>query len=230
MPQVPASAAWPGATFLGPCIIGTGRYAMKKRLLYGSGLLLLIVSATLVIWQGSFDFGGYAPIDPTQTFIFWAVSTLIFLLMVTLGFMLVRIGVKLYIERRSNREGSRIKTKLVIGALALSSMPVFFMVLFSYHVLNRNLDKWFSKPVEGERLNFIRIAKTLEDEVRGRAEAQAVLVASRPQTQALVMPGKHAPRVLEAFCREENVTAAAIESGNGVVVDQCGPQEALRPS
>jgi len=138
--------------------------------------------------------------------------------------------VRLYIERRSNREGSRIKTKLVIGALALSSMPVFFMVLFSYHVLNRNLDKWFSKPVEGERLNFIRIAKTLEDEVRGRAEAQAVLVASRPQTQALVMPGKHAPRVLEAFCREENVTAAAIESGNGVVVDQCGPQEALRPS
>jgi len=203
---------------------------MKNRLLYGSALVVLMISATLVIWQGSFDFGGHGPSDPEQTFIFWAVSTLIFLLMVTLGFMLFRIGVRLYIERRSNREGSRIKTKLVIGALALSSMPVFFMVLFSYHVLNRNLDKWFSKPVEGERLNFIRIAKTLEDEVRGRAEAQAVLVASRPQTQALVMPGKHAPRVLEAFCREENVTAAAIESGNGVVVDQCGPQEALRPS
>ena len=65
-----------------------------------------------MIWQGSFDFGGYGPNDPAQTFIFWAVSILIFLLMVTLGFMLVRIGVKLYIERRSNREGSRIKTKL----------------------------------------------------------------------------------------------------------------------
>ena len=105
---------------------------MKKRLLYGSALVLLMISATLVIWQGSFDFGDYRP-NPGQTLIFWAVSILIFLLMVTLGFMLVRIGLKLYVERRSNREGSHIKTKLVIGALALSFMPVFFMVLFSVH-------------------------------------------------------------------------------------------------
>src|SRR5437867_2273684 len=137
---------------------------MKKRLLYGLAIVALMLSATLVIWQGSFDFGAYGPHDPEQTFIFWAVSTLIFLLMVTLGFMLVRIGLKLYIERRSNREGSRIKTKLVIGALALSFMPVFFMVLFSYHVLNRNLDKWFTRPVEAERLDFIKLAKVLEDE------------------------------------------------------------------
>jgi len=89
---------------------------MKNRILYGSALVLLIISAALVIWQGSFDFGGFRPNNPQQTFTLWAVSTLIFLLMVTLGFMLVRIGVKLYIERRSNREGSRIKTKLVIGA------------------------------------------------------------------------------------------------------------------
>ena len=36
-----------------------------------------------------------------------------------LGFMLFREGVKLYISRQSNREGSRIKSKLVMGALAL---------------------------------------------------------------------------------------------------------------
>src|SRR4029077_19877320 len=115
----------------------------------------LLSTATLVIWQGSFDFGGYGPNTSDQTFIFWAISILIFLLMVTLGFMLVRIGVKLYIERRSNREGSRIQTKLVIGALALSFMPVFFMVLFSVHVLNRTLEKWFMAPVTGERGDVI---------------------------------------------------------------------------
>src|SRR6266513_181294 len=135
---------------------------MKNRLLYGSALVVLVISAALVIWQGSFDFGGYGPSDPEQTFIFWAVSILIFLLMVTLGFMLVRIGVKLYIERRSNRQGSRIKTKLLIGALALSVTPIFFMVLFSVHVLNRNLDKWFSRPADQERLELVQIAKLLQ--------------------------------------------------------------------
>ena len=38
--------------------------------------------------------------------------------------------------------GSRIRTKLVVGAsLALSLMPVFFMVLFSVYVLNATMQK-----------------------------------------------------------------------------------------
>ena len=201
---------------------------MKNRLLYGSGLLLLIVSVTLVIWQGSFDFGVYGPIDPAQTFIFWAVSTLIFLLMVTLGFMLVRIFVKLYVERRSNREGSRFKTKLVIGALALSFMPVFFMVLFSYYVLNRNLEKWFTRPVEKERVAFVKIAKVLTDEARAKAEAQAALLAAQPETLSLLTPGTATPGGLDQFCKAENVAAAEILSASGVVVARCGEPDALR--
>jgi len=200
---------------------------MKNRILYGSALVLLIISATLVIWQGSFDFGGFRPNDPQQTFTFWAVSILIFLLMVTLGFMLVRIGVKLYIERRSNREGSRIKTKLVIGALVLSFTPVFFMVLFSVHVLNRTLEKWFMAPVTYERVAFVQITKVLEDEIRKKADAQAALLASRPETQMLLAAGKGEPGGLEQFCRAEDVKAAAIESASGTIVDQCGPMDAL---
>jgi PAS domain S-box-containing protein len=201
---------------------------MKNRILYGSALVLLILSTALVIWQGSFDFGGFRPNDPQQTFTFWAVSILIFLLMVTLGFMLVRIGVKLYIEGRSNREGSRIKTKLVIGALALSFTPVFFMVLFSVHVLNRTLEKWFMAPVTGERGDVIQIAKVLEDEVRKKAEAQAALLAARPETRALLTTGKLKPGALEQFCRAEDIKAAAIETSSGTVEEGCGPPDALR--
>ena len=78
---------------------------MKKKLLYGSAIALLAVSVTLAVWQVSFDFGEYAPAGPDQTFVFWAVSMLIFLLIVTLGFILARTGVKLYVERRANRVG-----------------------------------------------------------------------------------------------------------------------------
>ena len=148
---------------------------MKKRLLYGAGILLLVISATLVIWQGSFSFGEFGPVSPEQTLLYWAVSTLVFLLTVTLGFILFRTGLKLYIERRSGREGSRIRTKLVIGALALTFLPVFFLVLWSVSVLNRNLDKWFSRPAEGVRLNLVEIAQLLDREARGASgEAQRI--------------------------------------------------------
>ena len=98
---------------------------MRKRILYGGGIVLLAILVALVVWQGSFNFGKHGPADPQQTFIFWAISSLIFVLMVTLGFMLVRTIVKLYVDRRSGREGSRIQTKLVLGALALSITPAF---------------------------------------------------------------------------------------------------------
>ena len=89
---------------------------MKKRLSYGSAVVLLVLSVLLVVWQGSFRLGQFGPSNPQQTLIFWAISSLIFILMVTLGFILFREAVKLYIERQSHREGSRIKTKLVVGS------------------------------------------------------------------------------------------------------------------
>ena len=63
---------------------------MRKRYVFGAGLVLLAILLTLVVWQVSFSFGEYGPANAAQTFVFWAVSTLIFLLTVTLGFMLFR--------------------------------------------------------------------------------------------------------------------------------------------
>src|SRR4051794_17821610 len=114
--------------------IETGSAFMKKRLLLGLGVVVLAVSVFLVVWQGSFKMGQFGPTNPNQTLIFWAMSVLIFVLMVTLGFILFRELAKIYIARQSNREGSRIRTKLVVGALALSSVPVFCLVLFSFYV------------------------------------------------------------------------------------------------
>src|SRR5919204_6614572 len=100
---------------------------MRKRVTLGIGAFALVILTSLLVWQGWFTFD-FAPASPHQTLFFWGVSTLIFLLTVTLGFMLFRTGVKLYIERQSNREGSRIRSKLIVGALALSFVPVIFLV------------------------------------------------------------------------------------------------------
>ena len=88
---------------------------MRKRLLFYSGLAVLAILVAIIVWQGSFSFGPLAPTSVEQTYLFWAVSTLIFILTVTLGFMLFRTAVKLYIERRSNLAGSHIRSKLVAG-------------------------------------------------------------------------------------------------------------------
>src|SRR5579885_1503517 len=119
---------------------------MHKRVILGSGIVLLAILLTFLVWQGSFNIGPIAPSSLEQTYLFWALSTLIFMLTVLLGFMLFRTALKLYIERQTNKVGSHIKSKLIGGALALSFLPVCFLVLWSVSVLNINLDKWFSRP------------------------------------------------------------------------------------
>lgn len=199
---------------------------MKKRLLNGLAIVVLALSVVLVIWQGSFNFGDFGPSGVTQTFIYWAVSSLVFILMVTLSFILARTALKLYIERRSNREGSRIRTKLIIGALALSSMPVFFLVLFSVWVLNFNLDKWFSKPVEIQVQTFQEMAVALQSEMRKTAELRAALMASQPEIWVLVAEGRRSPGYLESFRRKHNLVSVAVVAAGGEVLDSAGPHSA----
>ena len=119
---------------------------MKQKLLYGLGALLLTVLVGLLVWQGSFSLGDVTPEGPQQVTIFWAVSTLVFLLTVLIGFLLFRSFIKIFLERQQNREGSRLRTKMLVAALGITILPVFFFAVFSVYVLNRNLDKWFSRP------------------------------------------------------------------------------------
>src|ERR1700722_2545524 len=181
---------------------------MRKRVMFGSAVVLLSILASLVVSQGSFNLGAFAPAPSSiqQTYLFWAVSTLIFILTVTLGFMLFRTVVKLYIERQTNRPGSHIKSKLIGGALALSVLPIFFLVLWSVSVLNRNLDKWFSRPAQTMNIDLVQIANALNQEVADKLTAQAHWLASQPAQSA---------DFYERFCQENQIEKAEIESPDG---------------
>jgi two-component system nitrogen regulation sensor histidine kinase NtrY len=186
---------------------------MRKRYVFSSGLVLLTILLALVVWQESFKFD-YSPANAAQTFVFWAVSTIVFILTVTLGFMLFRTGVKLYLERQSNREGSRIKSKFVLGALALSLLPVAFLFAFSYDILNRNVEKWFSRPAEGIRIQLIDTGIALGDEVQGRAQALANWLAGLPEVQ-------QGTANFAQLCADSRIAELRTEDASGVGQDFC---------
>src|SRR3990172_3151838 len=108
-------------------------------------VLLLVVS---VFGLTSLNLSFISPSESSEVIVLFGLSAIIFLALVIFGFILFRSLLKLYLERRTNQLGSRFKTKLVFGALCLSVAPVFFLFLFSYSLLNRTLDKWFSRPYE----------------------------------------------------------------------------------
>ncbi len=180
---------------------------MRKRLLYGLGIFLLATSMILVVRQ-QFNFGN--PVDPSQTILIWALSIINFIFMVTLSFMLGRMALKLYFDRRANREGSRIKTKLVLGALGLSFLPVFFMLFFCYNVLNYNLARWFTGPARGIESNLTQIDGALRSAWLDRAAAQAELLTTLPETARWITGEQTSTTFLTKFCAQQHLTGAGI--------------------
>jgi len=111
-----------------------------------SGILLTLLLAA-VFTMGSLD----VPIEPRswrEIIALYAVSSFITAAVLVFGLILVRSVVRLLIERSKEQLGARFKTKMVLGAIAVSLLPVIFMFFVSYSLLNRTLGRWFPRPLE----------------------------------------------------------------------------------
>ncbi len=112
----------------------------------------------ILVSQASFNLKFISPDSNQQLLFFVALSALIFLLFVALSVVLGRNLLKLYAERRMGVAGSKFRTRLVVVNLLLSFLPVIAMFWFSYGLMNRSIDKWFSQPVEEVRADTAAMA------------------------------------------------------------------------
>jgi two-component system nitrogen regulation sensor histidine kinase NtrY len=111
----------------------------------GGILLSLLLGAVFTF--GSLD----VPFEPSNwraVLAFTAVSSFIIAALLVFGLIFSRTVLRLWAERSKEQLGARFKTKMVIGAMALSLLPVVFMFFVSYSLLNRTLGRWFPRPLE----------------------------------------------------------------------------------
>jgi two-component system nitrogen regulation sensor histidine kinase NtrY len=117
-------------------------------------IVILLVSVvgvllTLAIIQQTVNLSSYLEAPESQTaIILWALSSLNVVLLVICSLVLLRNLIKLYMERKSQELGSKFRTKLVFAFLGMIFIPILFMSFFSVFMLNRNIDKWFSAPID----------------------------------------------------------------------------------
>jgi hypothetical protein len=109
---------------------------------------------------------------------FTALSVVVFLLLLTVLVLLFRNLVKLVAGRRNRVLGSKIRNRMLVGALLLSFVPVFFMFLFSFVLLNRSIERWFSQPGSDLREDAGRVAIELSEYASANARAEAESLAS----------------------------------------------------
>ena len=156
----------------------SGRRKAVIALAIGAFLLL----AALVL-QASFNLKFISPDSNQEVLFFAGLSGLIFFAFLALTLVLGRNLLKLYAERRAGVAGSKFRTRLVVVSLLLSFLPVIAMFWFSYGLMNRSIDKWFSQPVEEVRSDTAAMSALLYDYAAQNAESEAQSIAQTGEFQ-----------------------------------------------
>ncbi|HKD14585.1 MAG TPA: ATP-binding protein [Candidatus Angelobacter sp.] len=203
----------------------------RRPMLVAMGVLVFVLFV-LVFSQTAFNIKQLHPGSVEQTLLLVVLSTLVFLLLVALTFVLLRNLLKLYAERQLGVLGSRFRTRMVVAALLLSFAPAIVMFMFAYGLMNRSIDKWFSGPVEQIQQDSGYVAKILSNYAGDNARQEAAEIAASPDTQHSFETGNSAGVLHEIHRHQptlEGGFAVAIADGSALASwNLPGPWGALR--
>jgi nitrogen fixation/metabolism regulation signal transduction histidine kinase len=164
------------------------------------GVLLLVIIATLATLNNNLRFVN--PSTTPEIFVFTGLSAVVFLVFVAVLVLLVRNVLKLYADQKSRVMGTRLRTRMLWGAVLVSLLPISFMSLFNFVLINRAVDHWFSTPVTEMRDDSNQMAMELSryTTANARAEADSIaasLSAERAAPQSAPREAERVKRVLE---------------------------------
>ncbi len=190
------------------------RRRLTLSILGGSLLLLLLGMSAL----NYFHLPPAPGESPFPVFLFTAITVILFLLLLLLVVLLTRNILRIYADGRSRVLGARLRSRMLLGALILSFTPIVFMALFSFLLMNRSLDRWFSQPVTRLRDQSLSVALELSRYVTGNARAEAESLARSPEF--LRSYAADNPQALAAEMRRHHIT---LEGGFAFVYRDAAP-------
>ena len=147
-----------------------------------AGALFVFVLLGTLTWFNTSNVNFLNPATYAQTIALTALEVLLFLLLLLLLVLLFRTVLKVYVGQGSSGVGARLRSRMVIGAVIITFLPAALMFLFSYFLLSRSLERWFSPDALQLRNDSTSVVQELVEYVanNARSEAQSVAQSGAP--------------------------------------------------
>ena len=146
--------------------------------LYACAVLLIFVALGGLQAFNTSHVGFLNPETAGETMLSAGLIVLVFLLLLLLLVLLLRDTLKVYAGQGSSGLGARLRSRMVLGAVVIALAPAVFMFLFSFLLMNRSLDRWFSPNTSQMREDSIRVVQELAQYVTSNARGEAESVAA----------------------------------------------------
>jgi hypothetical protein len=141
----------------------------------------VVLFLALLVSLNAFNTSSVSFLNPEtsgETLAFTGLTVLVFLLLLLLLMLLLRNILKLYVGQTSSALGARLRTRMVLGAVLIALTPAVCMFLFSFNLMNRSIDRWFSPNTSELREDSTRVVLELAQYVTDNARVEAESIAN----------------------------------------------------
>jgi hypothetical protein len=150
--------------------------------LYACGVLLIFVALGGLQAFNTSNVSFLNPETAGETLLSAGLIVLIFLLLLLLLVLLLRNLLKVYAGPEGSGLGARLRSRMVLGAVLIALVPAVCMFVFSFLLMNRSLDRWFSPNTSELREDSTRVVVELVHYVtdNARQEAESIAASGAP--------------------------------------------------
>ena len=134
-----------------------------------------------------------------DSYLFLAFFNLNFILLLLILFLVVRNVFKLIIERRRKVLGSQLRTRLVLGFVSMSIVPVLLMFFIAVRFVQTSVDYWFKEQVASSMTQALEVGQLFYNSVKKGLEVRAESTLDQIRQNELLWGG----RAMEAFLQEK---------------------------
>lgn len=146
-------------------------------------------------------------------------------LALALGFLVLRHGFRLWLDRRQRRTGSMLRTRMAMMFVALSLLPTLIIAILSVNFLNRGVDSWFSDRIARAMDTALGVSRAYYREsqrnvrhdaegiVRNRAVASALALEDNEAVAAILEVERNARGLDEVIILRPDGTSIAKAGG-----------------
>jgi two-component system nitrogen regulation sensor histidine kinase NtrY len=140
------------------------RQKLIRRVIYFCLLLI-----PFFIWLQSHLLKGKADVPVADNILIFALININVLLVLFVLFLVLRNLAELLFERRANRLGNKLKTKLIVSFLSLTLIPTILLFFVALQFVSTSMDYWFNESIENSLTESLKLAQSLlrekEDQV-----------------------------------------------------------------
>ncbi len=140
-----------------------------RRKLIRRTIVFCLLLIPFFIWLQSRLLKGDSDLPLTNNILIFALININVLLVLFVLFLVLRNLAELLFERRVNRLGNKLKTKLIASFLSLTLIPTILLFFVALQFVSTSMDYWFNESIENSLTESLKLAQSLlhekEDQV-----------------------------------------------------------------